>query len=205
MTTLEAVRAYFELAPDQTRIPRRGRAGLAALFFELGFTRGVEIGCWEGEFAEILCQANPQLHLTTVDVWALYARMCANPHPERFELAERRAYGRLAAYPHCTLAHDWSDNVASTVPDGSLDFVYIDGDHTYSGVRADLQLWTPKVRSGGIVSGHDYRAFLPHEHELPVEVVRAVDTFMAGHGLGPLFVFDPIRRDRNPSWFWVQP
>jgi autotransporter strand-loop-strand O-heptosyltransferase len=40
--------------------------------------------------------------------------------------------------------------------DNSLDFVFIDGDHTYEGVIADIKAWYPKVRDGGIIAGHDY-------------------------------------------------
>ncbi len=40
--------------------------------------------------------------------------------------------------------------------DNSLDFVYIDGDHNFKHISEDIYEWTKKVRSGGIVSGHDY-------------------------------------------------
>ena len=38
----------------------------------------------------------------------------------------------------------------------SVDFVFIDADHTYSSVKKDIQSWLPKVKKGGIISGHDY-------------------------------------------------
>lgn len=40
--------------------------------------------------------------------------------------------------------------------DESLDFVFIDANHTYDAVKADINCWLPKVRSGGILAGHDY-------------------------------------------------
>jgi predicted O-methyltransferase YrrM len=40
--------------------------------------------------------------------------------------------------------------------DGQLDFIYIDGDHRYEGVLADLTNWKPKLRAGGIMAGHDF-------------------------------------------------
>jgi len=42
------------------------------------------------------------------------------------------------------------------VKDNSLDFVFLDANHTYESVREDIELWTPKVRVGGLISGHDY-------------------------------------------------
>jgi len=42
------------------------------------------------------------------------------------------------------------------VEDASLDFCFIDGDHRYEAVKEDIIAWTPKLRKGGILSGHDY-------------------------------------------------
>jgi predicted O-methyltransferase YrrM len=38
----------------------------------------------------------------------------------------------------------------------SLDFVFLDADHNYEAVQADIAAWLPKVRPGGILCGHDY-------------------------------------------------
>lgn len=61
--------------------------------------------------------------------------------------------------------------VVNFIPDNSLDFVYIDANHHYKEVLADLKAWYPKVRSGGIVSGHDYVNYQD------IEVIKAVDEF----------------------------
>jgi hypothetical protein len=53
--------------------------------------------------------------------------------------------------------------------DEALDFVFIDADHRYEGVRQDIGDWLPKIRSGGMISGHDY-----NPQTFP-GVVRAVD------------------------------
>lgn len=39
-----------------------------------------------------------------------------------------------------------------------IDFLFIDGDHTYDGVKTDWDIWSPLVGSGGIVALHDSRA-----------------------------------------------
>ena len=49
-----------------------------------------------------------------------------------------------------------SHQVVDLFQDGSLDFVYIDGDHSYEGAKQDIRLWFPKVKKGGLIAGHDY-------------------------------------------------
>lgn len=41
------------------------------------------------------------------------------------------------------------------IPDNSLHWIYIDGDHTYTGTKADLEKFTPKMVSNGIIIGDD--------------------------------------------------
>lgn len=51
-----------------------------------------------------------------------------------------------------------SDSVSSAklYEDNSLDFVFIDADHTYESVIRDLGAWYPKIKLGGFIAGHDY-------------------------------------------------
>ena len=54
------------------------------------------------------------------------------------------------------LMHMPSVSAAGQFAPESCDFVFIDADHRYPGVRADIAAWYPKVRSGGILAGDDY-------------------------------------------------
>lgn len=45
---------------------------------------------------------------------------------------------------------------ATNFENKSLDFVFIDADHEYINVKNDINAWLPKVKSGGILAGHDY-------------------------------------------------
>ena len=45
------------------------------------------------------------------------------------------------------------------IGDSSLDFVFIDADHSYESVKLDIDVWLPKVRIGGWIGGHDYPEF----------------------------------------------
>ena len=46
--------------------------------------------------------------------------------------------------------------VSRSIPDQSLDAIFVDGCHLYDCVVSDLEIWLPKVRPGGLVSGHDF-------------------------------------------------
>src|SRR5262249_3794937 len=49
-----------------------------------------------------------------------------------------------------------SEKAALLFEDGSVDFVFVDGDHGYEAVKRDLAAWFPKVKAGGVLAGHDY-------------------------------------------------
>lgn len=49
-----------------------------------------------------------------------------------------------------------SIKAAEIIAPKSLDLVFIDCQHEYEGVKKDIQAWLPKVKDGGIISGHDY-------------------------------------------------
>lgn len=53
----------------------------------------------------------------------------------------------------------YSTQYANKFPDKSVDEVFIDGDHKYHSVIADIDAWLPKMKPGGIMSGHDYGTF----------------------------------------------
>lgn len=69
-----------------------------------------------------------------------------------------------------------SNEVHSQFLDNSIDFLFIDADHTYAGVKNDLKNWFPKIKIGGIIAGHDYM-------EPTCGVRMAVDEFFLFTGI----------------------
>jgi len=114
-------------------------------------------------------------------------------HPTRAGLGRRLTTGRTAGERALVMRMSSLEAVRH-VPDASLDFVYIDGDHRFDQVMTDLILWAQKVRYGGVVSGHDYYRFRK------AGVVPAVDLYTRQHGVGRWFLTD----ERTPSFFWVR-
>jgi hypothetical protein len=162
------------------------RADLAQYFASLGFTRGAEIGVERGKFAEVLCRSIPGLVLLAVDAWA--RKPGYREHVDEAQLADIEADARRRLKPYGALVvKGWSSDVASGIPDGSLDFVFIDADHTEAAVLSDLMAWARKVRKGGVVSGHDWN-------------LSGVRRAVTGFHVGPLQTTD----ERSPSWWFTR-
>ncbi len=71
-----------------------------------------------------------------------------------------------------------SAEAAALFPDDYFDWIYVDGDHVYEAVRADLELFDPKVRPGGLIAGDDYG----QAGWWKDGVTRAVDEFVEARG-----------------------
>lgn len=131
---------------------------VTALLLQHGLRYGAELGVKEGRFTAYLIHNVPECSIIAVDLWGIM--------PERNEVGaetykdwpQEEYYRNLVAWAKdkpVEVKRMLTSEAALEVPDGSLDFVFIDADHTASGVRRDILEWTPKVRKGGLISGHD--------------------------------------------------
>ena len=151
-----------------------GLDNLCRFLFAHGCTGAMyEIGSCAGESAEIFSR-----YFAIVDCVDPWAR------PEFPSTIEDSFDERAAAAGNIRKHKSLSLDVAPTVADGSLDFVYIDGDHSYEMALADMRAWWPKVKAGAFLGGHDW--ILP-------DVKRAVLDFL---GREPDRLFD----DNATSW-----
>ncbi len=182
-----------------------------------GYKRLCEVGVREGDHLKTWAAANPTT-LIGVDLWANTGVLSKNDKmqsQERFDvmyealftwgitLAARRSSEGLSFIDLQLLRGD-SAKMAEAVADASLDFVYLDADHTYSAVSADIAAWWPKVRVGGTLAGHDYvKRTLPNG--VSFGVIQAVTEFAARVGLT-----EPVwntggrmdqGKDHYASWF----
>jgi len=95
---------------------------------------------------------------------------------------------RLSKYEQVQFIRKTSEEAVKDI-DEPLDFVYIDGNHSYEYVKQDIANYYPLVKQGGIIGGHDY---IPY-HDIGVR--QAVNEFVEKHGrLGFYTIF--------PDW-WI--
>jgi predicted O-methyltransferase YrrM len=72
-----------------------------------------------------------------------------------------------------------------------LDFLFIDGDHSYEGVKKDFEMYSPLVRKGGIIAFHD---IVGHSLETGCEVEKLWKEIKNG------FNFKELIKDINQNW-----
>jgi len=127
---------------------------------------GAEIGVFAGNVSSYLLKTHPRLKLTMVDAWSpvMPGSTLADSgdelvqlQPETWPIVKQLAMARtnFAAGRRCVLCGD-SVLMADKVNNESLDFIFIDADHSYEGCLNDLKAWCPKVKPKGIICGHDY-------------------------------------------------
>jgi hypothetical protein len=131
---------------------------LDLIFSELKNGIGVEVGTFKGQFSkEILQRWNGKLYM--VDVWNELGDeyIDASNHKNFENGVYSECMQNIKGYEDRGIMIRATSKVASDLfEDGSLDFVYIDANHAYDYVKEDIDLWYPKVKSGGMVMGHDY-------------------------------------------------
>jgi hypothetical protein len=145
---------------------------------------GVEVGVFLGNFSERILATWPG-ELVLVDVWKHLAHSEDpwNFDDEKFDQILASVRERMAPFgARARIERALSVDACRLFPDDYFDFVYIDADHSFQGCRADLALWWPKLKPGGLFSGHDYLHGEIHGREL-FEVPEATTESFKAYGV----------------------
>ena len=194
MSTFGHVPAFF--AQRHTKRPKRI---LKSIFFKIHdciwrgdrrrfllrelpkFSVGCEIGVWKGQFSEaILSIVNPA-HLILVDPWLHQPQIASKLYGDDSSLLQvdmdtiyTAVRDRLGADPRISILRKKCEDVTvEDIPDGSLDWVYIDGVHEFDFMLHDLRFSNAKIKSGGVICGDDFDSHC--DYAIP----RALTSFLA--------------------------
>lgn len=171
------------------------RNNLAELFAELGFQYGAEIGVEQGVYSDILLRENPKLTLTGVDAWKAYDGYRDHTRQAKLDKFYQTTLEMLKPYgDRSILLPMFSMQAINVIRDESLDFVYIDANHDFAHVTEDIFHWSKKVRSGGIIAGHDYYTENIPSH---VHVPYVLEGYTKAYNIKPWFIFED-------SWMFVK-
>jgi len=122
--------------------------------------RVAEVGVWKGDFAAAMLAACPSIDLyVMIDPWRHLDEWNkpANVATDTFEAIRAEAMAKTEfAAPRRHVLRGTTLEVVDSIDDGSLDFAYIDGDHTLRGIVTDLVAMRPKIRAGGFLAGDDF-------------------------------------------------
>lgn len=159
---------------------------------------GVEVGTHRGEFAAKILQHWTEGNLYCVDPWEdlpeykeqakyLWDSTSRNQDLQNFiSLVE-------PFYPRCHWFQTTSKEAADRLfEDGELDFVYLDGNHEEPYVTEDIHLWWPKIKSGGLLAGHDIVCVNEVNHGWSQYIQPAVFKFAESQGLDVYFISEII-------------
>jgi hypothetical protein len=137
---------------------------IAALVERYGWTLGAELGVWKGRTFKYLLRNCPKLTLIGVD---LYLPQPDNAGPQKWVPGEDGHSWNHEKYhtdilkfcaeigDRALFHRDFTHIVAKEIEDDSLDFVFIDADHSEKSIRRDIGDWMPKIKTTGMIIGHD--------------------------------------------------
>lgn len=183
-----------------------------------GHKIGVELGVQHGYFANRILQDWKSFEkFYLIDIWMQLDNYVdsANVNNQQQEIIYNTCKLFLNKYDQNKLVYIRNfTTLAVPFITEPLDFIYIDARHDYCGVTDDINLYWPKIKSGGIMAGHDYlnvadvKKMTPHQDWGLCEdgsrnegaVKGAVNEFAAKHNLVVTFT-----KESWPTWFIRKP
>jgi hypothetical protein len=179
----------------------------------LDFKTGVEVGVANGEYSKLICDLNPQMKLYGIDPWTPYKDYIDFKKHSTFKMMEEETLRRMRKYikeGQYEIIKEFSIDAVKRFEDKSLDFVYIDANHEGDYALIDVTAWAKKVKSGGIVAGHDF--YHSDATKIPYWSVKgAIKTYVKNNNIQPLIVLgsnEKLRcqvREVARSWLFIKP
>ena len=122
---------------------------------------GAEIGVQEGIYSEHILKTWKGSTLFSIDARqnfdaGEYIDISNRPDDQQILLYANTTLRLRPFGEHSIVWRMTSEQAAHAMPDNTLDFCFIDADHRYEAVNQNIELWLPKIKSGGIICGHDY-------------------------------------------------
>lgn len=119
---------------------------------------GAEVGVYRGDLSKEILRLWDNGTMFLIDIWRKvgkeYTDFCNNDEQLGYMMEVCEVI--KGKEDRANLIRATSETASTLFQNESLDFVYIDANHSYEHVKKDLELWFPKVKKGGVFAGHDY-------------------------------------------------
>lgn len=172
-------------------------------FLQLMPKNGVvaEIGVEWGSFSKFILSTTSPKMLYLIDCWESQPEE-VYIDPDNLSTGEQeKLYNHVMSsfrdQHNVNIIREYSHKAVERFPDEFFDWVYIDANHGYKTAKEDIEMWWPKVKKGGYLSGHDY-VVRPH-----FGVVQAINEFLAEKQL--YFSFLTMEEGKHDSWAIQKP
>ncbi len=109
-----------------------------------------ELGVAAGDFSRQIMNVCAPTHLHMVDIWS------SDRYGEELYLNVNNHFQQQQKLGEVTIHRKLSLEALESFPDQTFDWVYIDTTHSYELTRDELRASARKVKSAGIIAGHDY-------------------------------------------------
>jgi len=134
-----------------------------------------EVGCWVGYGTkEIACVVKKHEGIAHCVDWfkgvpEIPGAMPSGETNDIFSIFKNNMK-KLELWDNICVMHMTSKQAASIVKDNTFDLIFIDAGHSYPYIREDIDMWLPKLKSGGIICGHDCECKLEEMPFTPEEL-----------------------------------
>lgn len=133
---------------------------LAKMIRESNDAHFVEIGTWKGKSAAFagveIANQKKNIRYDTIDWFKGSGEPAHINDPEIDSLYEVCLSNLKPVLDYVNVINSDSVEAAKNYEDGSVDFLILDGDHSFDGVKRDLEAWLPKIKEGGVLCADDW-------------------------------------------------
>lgn len=148
---------------------------------------GAEVGVYRGQHAREMLSYLSIKKLYLVDPWQRYSEYNEKKLGNQLEEAYFDSKKLLKEFDDGRVVwlKGFSVDIAKKIEDNTLDFVYIDGNHSYEFTKKDIEAWTPKLKQGGFIGGHDFDSNVDKKNLEGIKygVKRAVEEYCEKHNI----------------------
>lgn len=150
---------------------------------------GAEIGVWKGETSNHILTATKTKTLYMIDQYkknydSSQSVYSAKENPDTDYKKIKASFETM--YPDRHKLIRKSSIEAAEELQIELDFIFIDANHTYEYVIQDLRNWVPKIKSGGLIMGHDWWYKFPGVITAVIEYANESESFVMPSRAKPL-------------------